>query len=608
MSELWINLKRTFDRKLPEFRLGLALALACSFLAATAAGAATVTASLDRDTISLGETATVGLTYSGGGPSVEPAFPAIPNLQITSTGRSSQFTFSGGQANSTETYNFTIVPQQPGDFIIPAITTEVNGARLTTQPLRLRVLKPSAPPPAAVNSGSQMSFIKLLLPKKEIYLGETIIGELQLYVRDGVQNISQLQVPSFPADGFTVGKLTQQNRRRAQFNGVGYTVLPFAFTLRPIKTGSFEAGPVTMSAVLDLPSRDGRRDFPFGGIFGSTDQKQVSMTSEGEKVQALPLPSLNVPPGFNGAVGNYTMTATAGPTQIAVGDPITVRVQIAGRGAFDALTLPDQSAWRDFKSYPPTSKVETTDPFGLQGTKTFEQVIVPQNSEIKELPPVSFSFFDPDQKVYRTLTQPAVRLVVRPGGAAVAPSVVAGPVRPGQETPPPAQDIVHIKPRVGMVGQIAPPLLQQPWFLALQGIPILAWLSALVWRRRTEHLAHNPRLRRQRQVAQRIREGLLQLRRLAKENKSEEFFATLVHLLQEQLGERLDLPASAITEAVIDERLRPLGVPATTLTALQELFQTCNLVRYAPIKSSQELEAMVPKFEALLGQLKGIKA
>ena len=33
--------------------------------------------------------------------------------------------------------------------------------------------------------------------------------------------------------------------------------------------------------------------------------------------------------------------------------------------------------------------------------------------------------------------------------------------------------------------------------------------------------------------------------------------------LQEQLGERLDLPASAITEAVIEEHLRPRGAPET---------------------------------------------
>jgi len=73
--------------------------------------------------------------------------------------------------------------------------------------------------------------------------------------------------------------------------------------------------------------------------------------------------------------------------------------------------------------------------------------------------------------------------------------------------------------------------------------------------------------------------------------------------LQEQLGERLDLPASAITEAVIEERLRPRGVPESTMTSLQELFQTCNLARYAPLKSGQELAAIIPRLETVLGKL-----
>ena len=74
------------------------------------------------------------------------------------------------------------------------------------------------------------------------------------------------------------------------------------------------------------------------------------------------MPAEGAPANFNGAVGDYTMTVTAGPTNVAVGDPITVRVQISGRGALDALTLPDQPAWRDFKAYPPTQNVKTSGP------------------------------------------------------------------------------------------------------------------------------------------------------------------------------------------------------------------------------------------------------
>ena len=88
----------------------------------------------------------------------------------------------------------------------------------------------------------------------------------------------------------------------------------------------------------------------------------------------------------------------------------------------------------------------------------------------------------------------------------------------------------------------------------------------------------------QRQVEQVIRGGLKELAQNVQGNKPEAFFATLFHLLQERLGERLDLPASAITEAVVEERLRHLSVPETTLASLRELFQICNQARYGLVE------------------------
>src|SRR5205807_1282848 len=173
---------------------------------------------------------------------------------------------------------------------------------------------------------------------------------------------------------------------------------------------------------------------------------------------------------------------------------------------------PTLGQWRDFNTYPPTTKVETTDQLGVKGTKSFEQIIVPQSTDVKELPSISFSFFDTERKAYRTVTQPALPLIVRPGGSAPAPTVMTAN-RPTQANAPPPQDIVPIKQRMGALAQVGPPLIQQPWFLALQTVPLLAWISALVWRKRADSLANNPRLRRQRKVARIIHDGLLDLRR-----------------------------------------------------------------------------------------------
>jgi hypothetical protein len=596
------------ERRLKNnFRSGLVLVLAGLCLGAATLDAATFTASLDRDTIALGESATLSLTFEDGSPRNVPMPSNVAGLQIAYVGPSSQFSYINGETKSTVTYNFTLTPRQAGDFAIPPLAADVGGQQLSSPSLRLKVLPPNSPPPAAVNSGSEVAFMRLTLPEKEVCPGEVLAARLDVYLRDDVQNFGNFQLTGTPANGFTVGKMAQSPKQRVQIGNRIYTDIPLSLALTTVKTGLVSVGPFTASAVVVLPSANQARDsFPFG-IFGGGEQKQVSLATDTLNVESLPLPAENVPANFNGAIGDYTMTVTAGPTNVAVGDPITVRVQISGRGALDALTLPDQPAWRDFKTYPPTSKVETGDPLGLQGTKTFEQIVAPQSTDVHELPVFSFSFFNPDTKTYRTLRQPSVQLAVQSSGTTPAP-MIAATKTPNPQPLPPQQDILPIKEQPGALTQAGPPLLTRPVFLAMQSLPVFAWLAAFVWRKRTDSLANNPRLRRQRRVAQLVRKGLNDLHRLAAEKNSDEFFATLFRLLQEQLGERLDCSASSITEAVIDERLVLLGAPETTLAGLRELFQLCNQARYAPMRTSGELAAVIPQFENAVRELQNVKA
>ena len=599
---------RSGQRHAAPLRRGGVLLLLAWVLTQPALGV-TFTAALERDSITLGESVGFSLTFDGAQPEGTPNIPAVAGLQITYNGPSSQFSFVNGQVSSKVTHNFTVTPRQVGDYTIPALNVTVGGEKLATQPARLKVLKPGAPPPEAVAAGTQPAFLKLQLPKTNVYFGEVIAGEIQIYLRDGVQGISQFQFTGTPAEGFSVGKMAETQRRRVQIGNAIYTVIPIAAVFTPNKTGPLTIGPITASLVVELPAANGRRRDAFMdpfGMFNNNERKQLSLVADVETVQCLPLPVESKPADFNGAVGNYSMTVSVGPTNVAAGDPITVRVQIAGRGQLDAINWPEQTGWNNFKAYPPTTKVETTDPLGLQGTKTFEQIISPENPEISELPAFSFSFFDADANRYRTLTHPATKLVVRPGAAVVAPTVAATS-KTAPETTPPQQDIVPIKQHLGAVTKVASSRILSPTHLVLNLTPVIAFAGLVVWRKRKDALANNPRLSRQLQVEAVIRSGLLRLGELASQNKSDDFFAELMHLLQEKLGERLDLPASAITEAVIGEKLRPRGIPDSTLDDLHELFQATNLARYAPVKSSQELAAIIPKLTNALRKLDQVK-
>ena len=192
--------------------------------------------------------------------------------------------------------------------------------------------------------------MKLLLPQNKVYVGQVLAAQLQIYLRDDVQNFGNFQFTATPADGFIVGKSAQGGRYRTQMGNHSYTVIPLSIALTVLKAGSLNLGPFAAQMIVVLPSDQQGGDPFFRQFFNSGEQKQVSLATDSIEVQSLPLPTEGRPADFNGAVGHYTMTVTAGPTNVAVGDPITVHIQISGRGALDALVLPKQPELARFQS------------------------------------------------------------------------------------------------------------------------------------------------------------------------------------------------------------------------------------------------------------------
>jgi hypothetical protein len=559
--------------------------------------AASFTAKLDEEVVVAGESVNLSLVLEGGVPAATPQPPVVSGLRIVYAGESTEYSFINGRTSSKVTYTYTVTPLKPGDYTIPAISAVVDGRTLTSRPLRLRATKSEESRVATGPGAGEGAFLKLVVPRNQIYLGEVLPVEVRLYALGGRLS----QGPQLSEVGFTVGKMSEPIKTQARVNNQVYSVVVFKTSVSAAKTGNLTLGPATMT--FSVPKPNARRTI-FGEVF---DWRELELTSNTQALQVLPLPTNGVPAGFSGAVGSYTLSYSVSPTNVAVGEPIQVKVQISGRGAFEGLSLPPQPAWGGFKVYPPTSKVESSDPLGLEGTKLFEQSVVPEDPQIKELPPFVFSFFDPERKQYVALNQPAVPLVVRPSSATVQPIVQLAPAS-ATEPSPPIQDILHIKTRLGTVGTVQPPMVRQAWFVALQAVPVCAWLGATLWRRRADRLTQNPRLRRRRQVSRFVRNGLGQLRRLAATQQTDDFYGLVFRLLQEQLGERLDLPASAITEAVIDEKLAPRGVPAVTLQELHELFQACNQARYAPQAATMELTLVADKVESALRDLQRLEA
>lgn len=565
-------------------------------LSLTALAAPSFTATLDRNVIAVGDSAALTLTFQGGEPDGPPAPPSVPNLSIEYRGQSSQIQIINGRYSSSLVYTYVVTPSQAGQYTIPAITAVVDGKRLTSQPLQLTASK------GGDGGAAPIAFLTLTLPKAEVYVGEAVLVDMNLFAQSG----NLRQPPQLHGEGVTIGTNVPVGQTvQVRTNNAVYSKLTYRAPITFAKAGTLQIQAGDCILDVQLRRQGGRRD-PFGfdlDFFGNYETRRLTLNTEPLDVRVLPLPGTNVPPHFNGAVGDFSITATANTNVVTAGDTLVLTVRVAGHGPIESLSLPSPVAWEKFKTYAPATRVEVTDPFGFAGTKVFEQVIIPESADVRAIPSVSFSFFDPAQRQYRTLNTPAIPITVRPSAAGTAsiPLISTAPSSPA--APPPGSEIVHIKSRSGVLATTTAPFLARPTFLWLQTIPVLAWIVAWTWRRRVDSLARNPRLQRHRQVQRRIRQGLSELRQHAAARQSHEFHATVFRLLQEQIGELLDLPASAITEEAVETGLRPAQVSPELLNTLHELFAAVDQARFAPQPSVGELSSFIPRVEAALAAL-----
>ena len=571
------------------------LFLCCLLLAGMARGEPNLKVTLDRNNISLGDSASLSMSFENCSPPSQPQLPAIANIEVTGTGSQQSFSLVGAQVTRSTVYTYDLRPVKEGNYTIPAMRIAVSGATLVSHALSLTVRGGGAQAPSGM---PEVAFVRLVPSTNVIYLGQVVSVEIQCYCQDNVGNI---QMPQVNGDSFIMGNIPGtggQHPPKVRMGNTVYNLFSFHVSITPTKTGRLTLGPATWSMAVYTGQRT---------IFGWTDSHPATFTSDTPTIDVRPVPSAGEPPTFSGAVGDFTLAQyEAAPTAVGVGDPVTLKIRIAGRGAFDTVMLStnNEPGWREFKIYPPTSKFDSTDPLQIEGSKYFEQVVTPENAEVKEIPPFVFSFFDPAQNVFRTLAHPAIPLQVHPTAATPQPTILSTGAPP-PDAQPQGEDIVHIKPMLGTVEGAGPPLIERPAFWIWQAIAPALWMGALLRRKQKEKLANNPRLRRQRQVTRLVQEGLGDLARQAASNDAEKFYATVLRLLQEQLGERLDLPAPAITEAVLED---VKGLRPETQSGLRDLFHACKQYRYTPEHTTQEMNSLIPKVKTALQDLQAMPA
>ncbi len=546
-----------------------------------------------------GETAVYQLQVVNGQPDQLPEFPDIEGLEIGFAGQqtsSNTRIFNGRMERIVSLiYRWNIVPGKEGVFLIPPLEFKVGGKSVKTQAAQLSVTKGI--------DYSQYAFIQLKLPKKEFYEGEPFAFSIDLYE----QNARVEQAPDLVSDGFIVQRISDNLRQSRKVVGnATYNVWSLDYIARPVRHGQLQLGPVDWPAGLMFRQQSRSRSV-FDSFFNdlNAQRRNVVLKAEGETLSVLPLPDSGKPASFNGAIGNYTMEVEASPRELMAGDPLTVKIAISGNGPLDAIPMPPIDHWKGFKTYPPNANTESSDRTGLVGTRTFEQVIIPQSSDLDAIPPLEFSFFDPNHKTYRSLQQPAIPIQVNanPNAPSLPTQTISSNGEEGLPAPKP-KDLVPIKPFLGEVVSLDKPWMLQKQPYALQVIPLLVLGIGMGLHQLRERTGKDVRGKRKRQVDQFLRKQLPELEALAQKNESDAFFELMFRLLQERLGQCMDLPSASITEAVLDDPQSAWECSKEDIESLHHLFQACNQARYAPVESTERLVEFAKQSREILLRLK----
>jgi hypothetical protein len=193
----------------------------------------------------------------------------------------------------------------------------VGGSLITSQQLKLKVLKSGEQGGDAGGPG-QIAFLQMILPKKEVYVGEAFPVQIDLYAQTG----NLIQPPQLKTEGMTVGKLVEAGKIQVQTNNAAYVRVTYLLPVTVIKTGDLklQAG----DCIVDIQFRrrtQRNRDpfFDFGELFGDgRETRRFTLSSDPQTLHVLPLPTQNRPANFSGAVGSFTMSTQVSPTNVAV--------------------------------------------------------------------------------------------------------------------------------------------------------------------------------------------------------------------------------------------------------------------------------------------------
>lgn len=373
----------------------------------------TLEAELSRQRAYVGDVVTYQVLVRGADDATPPEVDFPSNVRAEYLGASSQkFTtmrsVNGRQRAYTDSYykhQYQVMVISEGDISIPAAVLEVNGQRYRSNSSRMVGLLPQS---------SDKDIVEIELPDRPIYVGESVVARVSWWIGDQTSGTnfnssvfpdSMRVVPKTPS-GMNgqehsislLGENIVSYLDDSLYQGTRMKRLRFDLVITPTQEGSFDIGPVRVVFT--------RQD-------GFSRSMRMYAESEPRAVRVIDVPTAGMPSGYHGMIGTYQVLSDASNTQVNVGDPIDIRVLVAGTEPMLGLeqTLNVQSlASEGFRVSPEGWKeLERR----RSGERLFSTTIRALDDSVKQIPGITLPAFNPETGSFEVFESDPIPISVR---------------------------------------------------------------------------------------------------------------------------------------------------------------------------------------------------
>lgn len=540
-----------------------------------------VYATVDRKSVSVGDAITLTIYVQGTQSVNTPQLPDIDGFQERYMGASRQISIVNNQSSVSIIHRYMLLAEKTGNFTIPSVTVEYEGKTYRTEPVSVQVVSGSGQLRSQARTADDLKrYIRLDIStkRKTAYLNEGIPLMIRMYISSEA-DVRDIRYPSFPSAGFSVLPFDEPNQRQAVIGGIIFRVIDFTATVYPVTTGELTLGPAEANCNIIVTTS--RSPDPF---FDQRVRYGITVKSDPYTITVKPLPESGKPESFSGAVGQYDLNAAAKPTSLKVGEPITLTMTVKGQGNIDMVNMPKISGLDEFKVYDPQVNVKKE---GNSGEKTFEQVLIPKSLNVKAIPEIKFSYFDPETERYITKIKGPIPIQVSQSDTAEPLQILEVAEGKAVRSEVLGRDIVYIRDEIGAISHGDGYLYKSKGFLLLQLVPLMGIGGVLAYQRRRNRFAADRAYARQYHAPRKANKGLAQARKLMEAGRTEEFCAAVFKTMQIYLGDRFDLPFAGITIEIVDV-LRSRVISEEAIEKLSTFFQACDTMRFAGAGVSED--------------------